>query len=708
MSQSLFLRDRSFYKRSINPIEQYIEQNSFYLQRMSGRPIERCKSFIVKSLREKRYQGVSDPIVDFYERNDYGDREVFALPLTQYLKDVTNKRQILVPTFTTYKHPDEEVSIISEFTEGNVNRRSVVKKEGQLAESRGDLNLATEKENEQANMKTYNNAMSGVLGSEGSFLQNETGHNTLTSITRTMTSIGNALNECMISGNRHYRNHDVALDNVIYRAQSCDRDEIILCMAQFGLKYPTLEDCMNVISRGLHFYANDRRSLREIEEFVEKLDSVERASIVYTQDLYHLRELNPNFVRTLLTEMAYRGGSDTVDDALGYLGKVNHGILNFAHQILIDKLAGKSKDYKEIEEPILQDIARVARNIEKTVKKYSPLINAFFLTKAPPSGTAYIAGMVRRTVGLSDTDSTMFSIDEWVMWYFGKLTFRPEAYGIAGAVMFFATESIAHCLAIFSANMGVADKHLFTLQMKPEFVFPVFAQTTVAKHYFTFKLVKEGMVYAVPEAENKGVHLKSSAVSANLMKQSHEKMLEILYKVMNEELIDLHSEVKQVADLERHIEKSLLSADLEYYKRSKVKQTNAYTQDPLRSPFQHHTFWQMVFEKTYTSITPPPYNVIKIPTNLITPTATKNWIESIETPAVKEGFIAWMIKHNKKKVPTFYLCADYVKAYGIPKEIIPIINVKKILMELTGTRRMVLESCGFSSKTSWLLTEMGY
>lgn len=707
MADNQFLRPRCFYKRSINPVGQYIEQNAFYLHRMSGKPIERCKKFVLDGLNSKRY-GASDPLVDFFERNDYGDREVFCMTMTSYLKDVIAKRQILAPTFTTYKHPDEEESLIGDFTDGNVKRRSVVKKEGQLAESEGKMEVARAKDNEQANTKTYINSLSGALGSSGSFLQNETGHNTLTSVTRTMTSIGNALNESMIGGNRHYRNHDVALDNVIYRAQSFDKVEVQRCMDMMGMHYPTPDEVMSVIGRSLEFYAYDNRYMQDIRDFVETLTPLERAAVVYTQDLYHIRVYNDKIVRDLIDAIRDRNVSFTFESAIDYVKKADHSILNYAHQILIDKLAGQSKDYDKLDPELVQQIASVAKNVEATVIKYKPLIDAFFLTEGAPGGTAYIAGMVRRVVNLSDTDSTMFSIDEWVQWYFGELTFTPEAFGVAGAVMFFATETIAHGLAIFSANMGVADKHLFSLQMKPEFVFPVFAGTLVAKHYFTFKLVKEGMVYAKPIPEIKGVHLKNSAAPASLVTMAQDWMVELLSEVMAGKLIDLNAAVKKVADLERTISASLLRGELEYYKRNKIKPPNAYTQGPLKSPYQHHNFWEMVMAHTYGDIPPPTYSVIKIPTTIETNKAVNMWLETIENEKVRNGFVAWMSKHNKVKLPTMYVSVDFVKAYGLPKEIIPVINTKKIVLDLTGMFRIVLESLGYCSKKDWLLTEQGY
>ena len=708
MSENLFLRPKEFYKRDLNPVRDYVEQNGFYLHRMTGKDIRECKQFIVGGLKNKLFADVTNPTVDFYERNEFGDREVFSLSLTSYLKDVLDKKQVLAPTFTTYKPYKEEPSIVSEFMDENVISRSTVKKEGQLAESEGNMALAMAKDNEQANMKTYNNSLSGALGSDGSVLANETGHNTLTSITRTLTSIGNALNERIISGNRQYRNPDVTLDNIIFLAQSCNRQEIQDCMDMFSLSFPNTQQVMEMVKNSANFYWIDNRHMQDIEQFVDCLSPIEKAAVMYTHDLYHVRQLNPEFMRQFMTSFADADKLYDIQDPIAYLKKAEPEIVNYAHQVIYKDLAGKSKDYTKLEPHLVKHIACIAENIARCVTKYKPFINAFFLGRVLPSGTAYISNMVRKTVVISDTDSTMFAVDEWVQWYFGKLTFEQKAFAVAGSVMFFATQCISHCLAMFSANMGVDERHLFRLSMKPEFVFPVFAQTSVAKHYFTFKLIKEGMVYAKPDPEIKGVHLKNSAAPQELVARAQAKMISLLEQVMAGGLIEIDKELTEVADIEREILKSLLAGELIYFKRSRVKAKNAYTKGPLESPYQHHTFWQMAFAKTYTDIPPPPYSVIKIPTPLDTPTATAAWITSVQNEDVKQGLTLWVKEHNKKKLPTIYLSADYVKGFGIPQEITPIINTKKILLELTMMYRMILDSLGFGIKPKWLLTEMGY
>jgi hypothetical protein len=60
---------------------------------------------------------------------------------------------------------------------------------------------------------------------------------------------------------------------------------------------------------------------------------------------------------------------------------------------------------------------------------------------------------------------------------------------------------------------------------------------------------------------------------------------------------------------------------------------------------------------------------------------------------------------GKGVVKTINLSEDYVKAFGIPKELLNVINVKRIILDLTLARRMIIDTLGFTPKTDMLFME---
>lgn len=707
MSQNPFLRDIDYYVRELAPFSQYKEQMAFYLHRMTGQPLEDTTAFVQKQAGKD----LKDPVIHHFERNDFGDRGTKSQPLSRYIGTICNERQILVPTGTTYLPPDVKLSYISGFITKNKKIRSKAKKEAQAAEAAGNMDLAVFKNNEQVNKKTFNNSCSGAFATKSSVLYNPTGHNTLTSITRTVSSLGNATNEKIISGNRHYHRPDVTLNNLICIAQAINYSEVHEAMTKYDLHYPTVEETIRCIKYSTDLYWNDPKAFQPIQDFVERLLPIERAAVVYSSDLYHLRLLNPEFIRTFLLKLSKKvtDVQNPHPEPTKAIWKFNEQYVGVAHHICMSFTAGKGKDYEEkFSNEEMQVLVATCANIENVILEYRDFIAAFFLTKVLPASTAHIANMRRRAVVLSDTDSTMFSIDEWVIWQFGQICFHEEAMGFAAGVMLFTTQCIAHALATFSANMGVERSKLFLLEMKPEFTFPVFAQTSVAKHYYTCRLVKEGNVFVTPKMEIKGVYLKNSAAPKVLIDASQAEMENILMSVYNGKGISLGGQITRVADIERKIKTGLLNGDMTYYKFSKVKEASAYGRGPTESPYQYHDFWNRTFGLKYGVFEEPPYTVIKLPTTIRSPSKMREWLDSFEDQQLAGYIRAWMAERNKKTIKTFYLSIAYVSANGIPVELQRILDHKKVALDLTTTDRMMLESLGYYSKHKRLLSEMGY
>jgi hypothetical protein len=256
--------------------------------------------------------------------------------------------------------------------------------------------------------------------------------------------------------------------------------------------------------------------------------------------------------------------------------------------------------------------------------------------------------------------------------------------------------------------MGVDKKKLFQIAMKPEFVFPVFAQTPVSKHYFTFKTIQEGNVYKKPDFEIKGVHLKNSASPVEVIKDATGLMEKLLLDIYAGKKIRLAEVIKHIADLEKTIIKSLLTGEVTYYKRSKVKSKESYSQDEDQSNFKWHKFWQLVFQPTYGEIPLPPYSVLKVPTTVTNITGYKEWLDKIDNDSFKQALMGWMASRNKVDLPTLYIPMDYVLARGMPKEALAVLDAEKIVLDLTSTYRLILGSLGFYGKTNMSLTAQGY
>ena len=707
MSKNAFLLEPDQYRRSLDPIGDWVRQSALYASRMLGKPYEQCLAHLRKKLKTKEIKPFN-PTVVYYQREENGDKYKKTIPLYGYIQDVLQNKEILAPTFTTYLHPSVKSSLIVDFMDDNVRLRTKFKKMSQAYEANNEVGPAKYYNQAQDGAKRDNNACSGGFVAEGVIISNKSAHSTLTSMTRSMSSLSNASNERLIEGNRHYHTPDIALNNLISIVKETDSDTIRQAVSHYSLTYPTVDDVMQCIHRSTEPYWSDRRHSRDIQDFVEKLSPEERASVVYTGDLYHLRILNNTFIRGLLTDLARRGSDADMDDPVSVIRTTDEAIVNFAHQSCISIVEGIGKDYSKISKDKRCIVANTCKSIEQAVEKYRLLFKAFFLTKNSPATIATIPFMTRRSVVLSDTDSTMFSVDNWVLWYFNKMEFSDEEYAIGGAVSYIATQAIAHLLAIFSANMNVEKKRLFTLAMKPEYVFPVFAQTSVAKHYYTCMKVKEGNVYKAPKFEVKGVHLKDSSVPVNLIEAGSKTMQSILDDVIKAKPISLLEKLKEVADIEREIIDSLYRGEVKYLKRIRIKEASSYSQDAEHSNYAYYTLWERCFAPTYGSVSKPPYGAVRIPLDLDKRSKLQGWVEQISTSQTGRLLVEWIKEKEVHTLSSIAIPIDHCVSKGVPEELKVAMDVRRIVLALTKAQRNVLESLGYFPKKDRMISDLGY
>ena len=713
MADTDFLLPIEEYKRNIDPIKNSIEQTAKYLATMTNTSYEQAVAFIQDKLNKRHveqncFTKLKNPKVHFYHRQDNGDTFVAEpITLTDYIRDVIKNDWIMAPTFTVYHNVQQKRSLVGMYTKKKKAIRKKTKKMAQEFKANDDLDKHTRYNLQQLSEKLKGNSVSGSFAAGGSPINNPSCHSTLTSTVRTGISLANASNERILAGNRHYRNGIIAFQNLIALTTVGKFDLIEKILTKYDLYRPTVDDVVKVIHKSMRYYCNDTNVYQDVIAYASKLSSAQIAAFVYTADLYQLAEHNEVFIKNFLFSLASKVNDSGIPCPKAF-GSLDEAVTNLAHQICSEEVRGKGKKYDKMQEDgTLAWLSGTAKNIMSTVSQYKDFIEAFFLSPHTCSSVAYIMSMMREVVVVSDTDSTCFATDTWVERYYGRFYISQETFALSGAVAFIATQSIAHNLAIFSANLGVAEEHMGLIACKPEWVWSVFMLTSVAKHYAALAIMQESNMFKEPELECKGVHMKSSSAPAIINEESKDYLISLLETVANNKKISAVETLTHIASKEREIERSLLAGELTYFRKDKINKPEGYS-DPENSKYNNHILWLDVFQPKYGSIEPPPYNVIRIPTTTENPSQAKFWLDSMKDREMAERFIQWMTKRNKKYIGTFYLPSFYVASYGIPEEIIPIIDTKRIQMDLTKAYRLQLSGLNIYPKTNWLVSEHGY
>lgn len=695
MSSKQFTLPDESYVRNIDPVNHYLDQTSTYLSITTGKNIEECREFVKTKIKDGTFKTIHNPRINYLERGDNGDREYVEGTLLGYINSAVKNEELIAPTLTTYTNTKVKKSLLVAYIDANVKARNVAKKAMFVAKANKDTIKEKIKNIEQTNRKLSNNAISGAHVSKSTPLENKTAHSTLTSNCRSTSGYGNANNEKLLCGNRHYWNGQIALANIISIITHIDYDSLQNVINKYNIVLPTVEDTMECITYSTDLYWMNKSMITSIRELVEKLSPIQRAAFVYTGDLYHLKKFNDSLVKKFIKDLSSKIKEGEEFDYLNYIQKANEDYLNLAHQICYDEMKGMGKNYKALDSVKLKTLALTTKNIDNVLVKYEDLIKVIFVSDNMPASVAYFPESIRRAAITSDTDSTIFTVQDWVSWYKGSVMFDDESTAVASTMIFLAAQSITHLLAKMSANFGIEKERLHQIAMKNEFMFNIFVATNVAKHYYASISCQEGNVFDKNEIEIKGVHLKSSNSPKAITKKASELMENVMTTLQKGEKIKLTEILKEIGDIERSISKSIIEGNLQYFRLGEIKKAESYTKDPEESPYSQYLMWQQVFSEKYGTYSEPPYQTVKVSTTLVNPTVTKLWLDEMKDRCLSEKISKWMEDNNKKVLPNLMLPLQAVNIHGIPPEIAVVINVRKIIYDICKIFYLILETLGF-------------
>lgn len=690
---TVFLNDVDDYKRDIDVEAGYLRQTSILLQRLHDLP----KEYVDEWLRNKFKKGgefyVESPIADVNIRDvDTGDRINKRIPLRSILKLVRDKDLIISPSMTIYLPPHIKRSLLSQFIEELITRRAIVKGEMFAAQAEGNKPLARNKKNEQNSIKVVCNSLSGAHSSIFTFLYLKSAHSTLTSTCRSATSYGNANNEKVFGGRRHYWAPGIVVNNILATIDITDFDEFTKAMELYNWHYPTTAEVMEMVRRCTeHYYINEPANAR-IEKIVDKLKPIERAAFLYIGDMWHLRKYNEEFMKTYFDELLDTPNKPCPPAEIKHIENRTDGDLKAFVALLHPEIMG-SRNVKKLKDADDKTdyhiVMNSANHVTETNNNYAPFIKNILTTENVPASIARLPEAVRFIALVSDTDSTMGTMQEWAQWYVGT-TSGKKADAISDALVYIGAQNIAHLMARMSANIGVEKKKMFRYQMKNEYKYSSFAVTNKAKHYFASIVSQEGTLKSDPELEMKGVALRTSNIPPVIMNKFRAMVMDLLAIVTAGEKIALVPLLEEVATIEHGIVKAVHDGDCTYLKTGQVKGESSYSK-PESSNFIYWEWWESTFGPKYGSSGEPSYRVVKLNVNLENKTSIKKWLAEMKDRDLASRIDEWHKKNPKRTFTQLLLPYNIVASKGIPKEILDAVNYRRVIFNSVEPYYHVLE-----------------
>lgn len=697
MQTVVFRKEREDYHRDTKVLNAYVDQASFFLSKTKGISLDEARDFVITNMKPGGAFEFKDPAVKYMHRENFEDRVLKETTMSKYLAEVIENDESMSPTFTSYCSPDVKQSLLSLYTKDNIGLRAIIKGEMHDAKNAGDDVLYIFKNLGQNNAKTTNNSLSGASLTPSTALFNPTSHSSLTTNCRNTTAYGNANNEKFIEGNRHYMDVETILNNLVSISSITNLELVENAMKQFGLAYPTTDDVLDCIERSKQLYFQSNKHMGPVYEFIGKMNPLERAAFVYVGDLYHLHKHNKDFVVKLLNDMIEMPEvALDVAEADFVLKAVSEDIVNLSRQIC--RAFSKGKKPKEIkaEDPIKYGIlAGVAKNINAVLVEIQPIINAFWLTDNMPASTGNFPTSLRRSVLGGDTDSTLFTVQEWVQRVYGYIGFTDDMNSTSDVIVFLAAQTSSHLHAKMSANYGVHQTRLFDVQMKNEYKFDLFIPTLMAKHYWAMKSAQEGNVFREPELELKGANMISSATPGDIVKNVKTFLLDQMKDVVAGKDIYLNDLIDIISTKENEIYADVKSGKTDYFKVAHLKPVKAYKlADEDRTPYWNHLFWNRTFGKIYGLVEEPPYTSVKVSLEINNVSEFATWIDQIENKQLAEDIKTELARIGRKFITTIYVPQSIVQLSGIPEEILVGSNARKIVRESCSAYYHILETMG--------------
>lgn len=660
------------YSAERNIMRTACKQHSFYLSKVLGEDQEEIYDNLITYIKSNTdlFQSRKATVL-IKDKNE--DRQVKIVPLAKLLRFAEKKNYHLSPSMVAYKNSDEEECINAIGTREFINNRSFYKGLRQKAAAADDKVLYGKFDKLQNAFKIFNNAQSGAMSSEGTPINNMSGHTSLTSTCRCLTSTANLINEQFVAGNRFYNTPQNTLQSITARILSTDLEALRLVMEKYNLVYPTSADLMGVIKHCSYRYWESATSMEIIEDYVNKLTPLEIASVIYTLDLVSLFRHNQAFVTQFFDDWQALP-SETTE-----LLKPDNGD---KYVLAISKLPAKAPQ---------EDIQRLNHYHEQLQEKYYDFLHQFFHSPIPPTGLFDVTSSIRDCVLTSDTDSSIYTVDSMIEAYTND---KPKGVRLNAVLTYFIRMISVDQHRQLSVNMNVAERNQRMLGMKNEFYFGAYVTTLMSKHYYALQRMVEGVMRKEPEMEVKGVHLRSSKIAKNIRDSALHFMEDIINALENGEKLDPAVELNKIGELERSVKEDLYAGKWLWLGRQGVKGKKSYAA-PMSSVYLYHELWERVFAPKYGAAPDLPYVGIKVGVDLGSKTKLAEFFDGMVDQELAARFRAFCEQTGREKFDGFVLPMERLQSLNdIPAEVKGVMDVRSVIKQNFKSVYAVLESAG--------------
>ena len=676
-------------------LQTYRDEMVSYLMRRYGFSEEEADKRFRRACKD-RYQPQTAIIV---ENEEDGRPVLKAVDFVTYFDK--HNDDLISPSGSMYMQHEKKTGATIQMVDHKLDQRSKLKKVQFKAKASGDnLGFLTAYYG-QSSVKITVNSLPGNYGSAYSIFYDKGNYNAITSMGRGLIGYANTCIEHVLGGNFGWYSIDQLINHIsIHLWDGIDKKAIRKVMSNHQMRKVTKDELLKFFHDSLRIYHRYEDSdLKRVDDFVNRcLDEDEVQFFWYYQNLRHVIMDNDPVFRPWMQE-TFDLSKVEYDDKVKAddLFKLDGALVNMVNVAFNDVVSSGDPKIQVYDLPgKMPDKAvkfvNIANRMQKRVDELKDIFDVFINTKLCVPDVQNKKFMQRNSSVISDTDSVIFTVKDWVQWYTGdiyKLT--PGSYQISCFMVYWMTIAVGHALELYSIAHGAKGDHVKDMYMKNEFMYPTMCLADIKKTYAGVVTVQEGVILPKPQTDIKGVQLKGSDICKKSTKFAENFIVKKILMASLNKKISGHSLIEDVKAQEKLIYDETVAGSTAWCQPESIKEKEGYAK-PLSSAYFYYLAWQEIFAWKYGDIQVPTKTIV-LP--IAEPTAEYFDQLNKESPKICKKFKEFILKYEK--CPSKMALSPIVSQ--IPKELIPLVMIRDIIYENVKPLRLILSQlgirCGF-------------
>ena len=671
-------------------LKTYRAQIATYLARtynLTPEKVDKISMEICKSCYKPLTAIIEDNRVD-------GNPEVKAVDLATFFD--SHVEDLMSPSGSIYIQHEKRLAHTIEMILDLKADRSRHKKAQFKAEAEGNDTEKMKHYYAQTLIKIKMNSLPGNYGSAYSVFYDKGNYNAITSAGRTLIAYAYAEIEAVLGGNFAFFSQEELMQHIIaHLTRGIDHEKVRKVMKNHDLKWVTGTDLYNFYVDILKTY-NTYENFFMIADIISKMSQEEVQYFWYFQNFRHILMDNEQHFKPWFEDL-FNIDKVKMDDTVSpdELFKLDGALVIFCNVAFHKYVDPDDPEIQVYDLPkVRPDLAKkfvcITKYVENKLKDVDDIFDLFIYTPINRTDVYHRKFMRRNSAVISDTDSVIFTVKDWVKWYTGDVyDISDKAYHIACCMIYWIQNAVAHTLYLYSVAHGAKGPYTKTMMMKNEFLYPVMILADVKKHYAGIVTVQEGTILPKASIDIKGVQFKGSDICKEATKFA-EKFIEKdnLLDSYKQGRVNGHELIDKVRRFEQKIHDDIKAGSTVWFKSQSIRPKEEYTK-PMSSPWFYYLAWSEIFADKYGEIVVPS----KTPCiNVMKPTKEYfDWLKT-KSPKIAEKFSNFIVKYGRS--PTSFL----VNPVGnkVPEELIPLIKIHEIIYHNVRPCHLILKQIGIS------------